>query len=283
MEKRSKSEKIVLPVVFALFVLYAVTLIFPFVWMAVSALKTQNDFTLGMFKLPSTWHFSNLVDAILFEYKNYNVLTMTLNSALVTVVSVALQIFFIGVSSYIVAKYRFFGRGFVYSLVVVLMIMPAVGNTTATYRLLRAAGLYNTHAGLFVLYSGGLTGIGFLMCYAFFKNLSWTYAEAAMMDGASDTFVYFRVMLPQAAPVFFSLAVLQVLNVWNDFFTPYMYLPKYPTLAVGLNELNINIRYIGNYPLLLAVMFISVIPVLLLFIGFQRTIMDNTVAGGIKG
>ena len=283
MEKRSKSEKIVLPIVFALFALYAVTLVFPFVWMAVSALKTQNDFTLGMFKLPATWHFSNLVDAILFEYKNYNVLTMTLNSALVTALSVVLQIFFIGVSAYIVAKYRFFGRGVIYSLVVVLMIMPAVGNTTATYRLLRSVGLYNTHAGLFVLYSGGLTGIGFLMCYAFFKNLSWTYAEAAMMDGASDTYVYFRVMLPQAAPVLFSLAVLQVLNVWNDFFTPYMYLPKFPTLAVGLNELNTNIRYIGNYPLLLAVMFISVIPVLLLFIGFQRTIMDNTVAGGIKG
>ena len=103
------------------------------------------------------------------------------------------------------------------------------------------------------------------------------------MDGANDTAVYFRIMLPQAVPVLFSLAVLQVLTVWNDFFTPYMYLSKYPTLAVGLNELNTNIRYIGNYPLLFSVMFISVLPVLLLFVAFQKTIMDNTMAGGLKG
>lgn len=283
MKKRSRAEKIVLPVVFVIFVLYAFSLVYPFLWMFVNSLKTQNDFTVDIFGLPPEWHFSNWIDALLYEYRDFNVLTMTANSIFVTAVVVALQVFFFSVSSYIMSKYRFFGRQALYSLIVVLMIMPAVGTTVATYRLLRAIGLYNTHLGLFLLQSGGLTGIGFLMCYAFYKNLSWSYAEAAFMDGANDTVVYFRIMLPQALPVLFSLAVLQVLTVWNDFFAPYMYMPRYPTLAVGLNELNTNIRYIGNYPLLFSVMFISVLPVLLLFMGFQKTIMDNTVAGGLKG
>lgn len=283
MQKRSRSEKIVFPVVWAVFLLYAFSLLYPFVWMFLNSLKTQNDFTLDIFGLPPTWHFSNWIDALLYNYRDFNVITMTLNSIFITVVVVALQIFFYSVSSYIMAKYRFFGRAFLYSLIIVLMIMPAVGTTVATYRLLRAVGLYNTHVGIFLLQSSGLTGVGFLMCYAFYKNLSWSYAEAAFMDGANDTTVYFRIMLPQAVPVLFSLAVLQVLTVWNDFFTPYMYLSKYPTLAVGLNELNTNIRYIGNYPLLFSVMFISVLPVLLLFVAFQKTIMDNTMAGGLKG
>ena len=90
------------------------------------------------------------------------------------------------------------------------------------------------------------------------------------------------MVVPLAMPVIIPVMILMILNTWNDFFTPYLYLPKHPTIAVGLNELNTNIRYVGNYPLLFAVMILSVLPVVLVYIGFQDAMLKVTLGGGIK-
>ena len=132
------------------------------------------------------------------------------------------------------------------------------------------------------MYSGGF-GFSFIMLYGYFQNLSWSYAEAAFIDGCSDFRVFLQIMLPQAMPVLCALGIVQAINLWNDYFTPYMYMPQYPTLAVGLDGIVREMTARSNWPLLFATMLITIVPILAVFIAFQRTIMENMTTGGLKG
>ncbi|MDE6402162.1 MAG: ABC transporter permease subunit, partial [Clostridiales bacterium] len=119
--------------------------------------------------------------------------------------------------------------------------------------------------------------------YSFFKTLSWTYAEAGFIDGASHAKVFFRIMLPQALPVIGSLFMVQVVQLWNDYMEPNLFLQSYPTLSSGLYIFQLEMTRGINYPVLFAGLIISVIPVIILFVCFQNTMMESMSVGGIKG
>jgi len=90
-------------------------------------------------------------------------------------------------------------------------------------------------------------------------------------------------MLPMSAPQLVSLAIITAIGYWNDYATPKVYLPSMPTVAVGLNSLTIEIQKTGDYPLMFACMIVAIIPILVVFGCFQKVIISNVVAGGIKG
>ena len=113
-----------------------------------------------------------------------------------------------------------------------------------------------------------------------------TYAESAKIDGAGHATIFFRIMLPLAKPSLFAVGIITFIGYWNDYYAPYMYLRNYPTLAVGIYQMSSDITTGANsydYPALFAIMTISVVPIIVLFSIFQKTIMENMVAGGIKG
>ena len=130
--------------------------------------------------------------------------------------------------------------------------------------------------------SGGF-GFNFVMVYGFFRSISKTYAEAAMLDGAGEFKTFFTVMLPQVKPSLIAIGIIAAINYWNDYFTPYMYLRQHPTIAVGLEQISALAKSQNWWTELFAIMLISVIPPIAVFAAFQKTIMENTVAGGLKG
>jgi len=207
---------------------------------------------------------------------------MFLISVFVTAVGTFLNIMVSSMVAYVVAKYKFPGSTFLYTLAVFVLIIPVVGTLPAQYRLMQNLGLYNTMIGLFILYSGGF-GFNFLLLYGFFKNISWNYAEAAFVDGASDFQVFFKVMIPLAKPSMIALSTIHAIGLWNDYITPSIYLRDIPTLAVGLRTLTATMQARGAYAEMFATMIISVIPILIVFILFQKTIVENTIIGGLKG
>jgi raffinose/stachyose/melibiose transport system permease protein/N-acetylglucosamine transport system permease protein len=284
MEKinRSKSEKVVLIIFFVVFLLYAISLIFPFAWLLNNSFKLSRDFFTNLWSLPKTFFLGNYSEAFSEKIRGFNIISMFLNSVFITCIGTILSLLCSCLAAYTIAKYKFFGRDIIYMIAISIMLIPTVGAVTATYKLLIDTKLYNSYLGIFLLYSGGF-GFSFLLLYGYFKNISWSYAEAAFVDGASDFKVFIKIMLPQAMPAITALAVIQAIGLWNDYFTPYMYLPKYPTLAVGMQELVLKMDSQSNYPRLFAIMIISIIPIIILFICFQKTIMDNTVTGGLKG
>ena len=280
--KKTTGQKIVFAIVFVLFALYAITLIYPFIWAFLSSLKTHTEFIMNRFSFPKNWIFRNYVDAFVqLQVNGNNMIVMLLNSLWLTVGGTLISVASSTVLAYVVNKYKFPGRNLIYAISLIVMILPIVGSLPAAYRLLNQLRLTDS-VFLLLTYTGGF-GFNFIVMYGFFSNLSWSYAEASFVDGGSDFYTFVRVMLPQARPAIFALMIIAAIGVWNDYNTPLLYLPHFPTIAVGIYQFELNIIYGGSYPILFAGMLLSMLPVLILFIFFQDTIMGNMSVGGLKG
>ena len=282
--KDSLGLRITKIIIFVLFVLYSFSLIFPFLWMILNSFKTNQEFFNDIWGLPTnpSAFIDNFITAITMKNSGSTIIEMTLRSIFITIVGVIASTISCTCISYAIAKYKFPGRGLIYAVAIGVMLIPTVGSTSATYKLINDLGLYNNYLALILLYSGGF-GFQFLLLHSTFKSISWTYAEAAMVDGASDFRVFTTVMLPLATPTMIPLVILNVISLWNDYFTPYMYLKGKPTLAVGLQAMVSQMEYNANWPALFVLILLSMLPIIILFICFQKQIMTNVTAGGLKG
>lgn len=184
--------------------------------------------------------------------------------------------------AYAVARFEFPGRKLLYGFVVLQMMLPIYGQTSANYNLLLNLGLIDNPG--FLLAQGAGHGMYFLITYSFFRNLPTGYAEAAKMDGAGPFRIFFDVMLPLAKPIVVSLAIMQLIAYWNDYQNVIIYLQSYPTLSGALYNLKSQAFNLGlQTPAYFAGILISVIPVATLFIIFNKQIMENVSVGGLKG
>jgi len=234
---------------------------------------------------PSTFTFENFAEA--FKYKdatthNKTIIEMLGMTVLIAGVGTLVTVFTSTAAAYVVAKYKFFGRNVIFGVVIFSLIVPIVGSLPSQMQMMKnVLHLDGTVLGCIFIYSGGF-GANFLLLYSFFKNLSWTYVEAAKVDGANDFLIFFRIIVPMAKGPIIAISIIQLIGLWNDYQTPSIYLPKYPTLAVGLQFLFEKMMS-NSYPLMFATIIISILPILILFAAFSKTIMENTSVGGLKG
>ena len=283
--KRYKGEKVLFIMMFIIFVLFAVSFIFPFMWLCMNAFKEQGEFAKDFMSLPSTWVWDNFINAFTFKNtatKNFNVFQMMGMSIIIAGLGTIVTVFTSSCAAYVVAKYKFPGRNLIFSVVMFSLIVPIVGSLPSQIQMMDWLNLDNTVIGCIFLYSGGF-GMNFLLLYSFFKNLSWTYVEAARIDGASDFKIFFRIIIPMAKGPIIAISIIQLIGLWNDYLTPSIYLPNKPTIAVGLKYLSDTMIQQGNYTLLFATIIIAMIPIITLFCCFSKTIMENTSVGGLKG
>ena len=280
-----REHRVVYTIVLLVFALYSVTLIYPLVWVLINSFRIKQNFF--FYPLRGLLQEGELVTLI--NYKNifteYNIGEMFFNSAVISVGATVATIIVSAMAAYVVNKYDFPGKKIIYTLSIFIMIIPTTGSIATVYKLMNDTGLSGTYIGLIILAAGGF-GFNFFMLYGAFANLSWTYAEASMVDGAGHAGVFFKVMLPLIRPNLFALAIITFIGQWNDYYNPYMYLRERPTLAVGIFQTSFDITTGANsydYPGLFALMMMATLPIIILFSIFQKKIMSNMVAGGIKG
>lgn len=277
------AQKIVFTIVFIFFSVYAVSIIFPFFWAILSSLKTDDEYYEKVFALPKDWLFSNYAKAFSeFKIGNATMLGMIFNSLWLTFSGTLVAVMVASATAYIIAKYPFWGTKIIYRIAIFTMIIPIVGNLPAMYKLVVEDLQFNNPVGILALYAGGF-GFNFIILHGFFRSVSWSYAEAGFVDGATDWTVYWKIILPQALPAIVSIAILSCIGIWNDYMTPFLYLKQYPTLALGIYQFEIVQEHRSNVPIYYCAIIMSIVPILILFCCFQETIMENTVAGGLKG
>ena len=280
--QKTPQQKIILSLVSAVFLLYAISLVYPFIVAFLSSLKGRIEYFQNPFGLPEEWLFKNYISAFeALEVNGVNFLGMTVNSLILTIGGTVLSLFFTACTSYAMSKFEFRGRSLIYAVAIFVMIIPIVGSLPSQYKIVTLLGLRDSFSIL--LLSVGGFGFNFLVLYGYFQSVSWSYAEAAYVDGATHYQVFFKVMIQQAMPALVSLGLISAISSWNDYMTPFLYLENLPTLAVGLYLYEQEMTMNSNYPVYYAGVIISMIPVLVMFILFQETIMSNVVAGGLKG
>ena len=261
MKKRSASRDIVFTVAFILLLLYTVYVLFFFAFAFICAVKTDN-----------AQYTQDKINNRLFGFgggfnmKNFVTVLSILSSSMVC---------------YVLVFYRSKMTKFIYNLGLFVSILPVYGSAGSTYRLMYNMGLINNPINMIVSIS--LYGGYFFYMYSFFKSLSWEYAEAAFVDGAGHFGTFFRVMFPMALPSVSALFIMAFISGWNDYESTLLYMNKYPNLAYGVYAFSENQKYVANMPGLFAGVILTLLPVLLLFIIFQNTIMEKVHLGGLKG
>lgn len=283
--KRHGGEKALYVVMFVIFLILAISYVYPFLWLLLNSFKPQSDYVTNFSGLPTTWTWDNFVEAFTFksaETNDFTVLQMLGMSILISLLGTLATVLCSSCAAYVVAKYDFPGRRLIFGIVIFTMIVPIVGSLPAQIQLMKALGLNQKVLGMVFLYSGGF-GMNFMLLYAFFKNLSWTYVEAAKIDGASDFRIFWNIIIPMAKGPMTAISIITLIGVWSDYMTPMIYLPNKPTLAVGLKLLSDAMIQNGNYTILFATIVISILPVVIGFACFNKTIMENTAVGGLKG
>lgn len=287
-EKKLKKGRIgktptVMWVVTVLFSLYALGLFFPLLFAFNSALKNgDSDFIMNMAKITTKPNFRNFFAAFFeLEISGITFFDMFGNSLWfaggTTLFNVVSSMFL----AYGVAKYRFKGRDGLYSFVLVIMIFPVFGTLPARYKLYSELGFIDSPL-LLIAYAGAFDS-QFLILYAFFKNVDWSYAESAFLDGAGHWKVLINIMFPMALPSVAALAVSNFIVSWNNYADVLLYLPNMPTLSTGLYVYQTKMMYQADRPLLYAGMLISLVPVMAVYLTLRNTLMQMTFEGGVKG
>ena len=280
--KKRPGEIVLFAIVFLIFVIYAVMLFYPLIWGLLSSFKSVKDYNNSPFSFPSAWHFENYIEAIkTISDDGMSFTQMLWNSVWFAVGSAIIHMEFTSAYAYVLNKYNFRGRKFLYGLCLFMMAVPIGASFVSTYRLMH--NLHLTNSYLILLTSINVYGMKLILCYSYYNNISNAYVEAAQIDGANFYTIYFKAMRPQATPILLTLMVLEFIEKWNDYMGPLLYLSKMPTLATGLYRYQSIVEWSGNYPVLFAGIFICTLPLFIIFIFFSNKLMDNISVGGLKG
>ena len=280
--KRTKAESIFMTAALAIFIIYSITMLFPFAWCLLNTFKTRKEFINNIWGFPKVITFRNWINCFNLKYNDVNILGMVGNSLFFAIACTLISTYFSACTAYAIAKFKFPGSRFLYIFAFMLMFIPAVGAMAANYKLYNDLGLYDRYIGILVGSCSGF-GTGFIYLYAFFKNIPWEYAEAAQIDGAGNYTIFYFIMIPIALPSLSAIMIMNVLGIWNEYFTFYMYAPSKVTLALGLYGLVEQNSYGKvSYPELFAAMLFSIVPAIIIYTLSQKLIVKNVNIGGLK-
>ena len=229
-------------------------------------------------------HFENYVNIFDKEQMTVSIPFAIFNTLWRTIGSCLTGLFFTAATSYVVCKYqpKFPWLRHVHTFVITIMIVPILGSTAAAYEINHnILQIANKPWLWWITWTSGI-GFGFLMLYSAWQSLSWSYAEAAFIDGASNFRVFFNVMMPMIKPVMIALFVVNFIGGWGEYMETIMYMDEWPSLGYMVYQLQSRAQYFGM-PMYFAVIVVSMVPTIGVFIGFQETIMQNMTTGGLKG
>lgn len=287
--RRMDAFQIILYVIVAV---YCLSMVYVLLFGLINSLKDATDLEwLNPFGFPHKefgWKFDNY-SKVLKEFKvssmsmggeEVGFMGMFVNSLLYAVfmslLSMATQI----MVAYAIAKYDFRLKPLLYGVAVIVMLLPIIGSLASEVQMADTFNFRNNLLGI-CLMKCKYAGLYFLVFYATFRSVSWTYAEAAQIDGAGHLKIFIEIMLPLIKSTVFAVFILLFIEFWNDYYTPMIFLPQSPTMSYGLFVFQTDNR--ASQPIQLAACLLTCLPILVLFVVFKNKIMGNVTMGGLKG
>ncbi|MDR1806529.1 MAG: ABC transporter permease subunit [Propionibacteriaceae bacterium] len=259
---------------------WSVIVIVPFLWTLLSSFKTSKEIMSSPFSLPERWSFDNYVSA----WNDAGIGRFFGNTILIVGCSVALVMILGAMCAYVLARYRFPGNRVIYNVMLGALAFPIFLALVPLFSVLKNLGLLGTRPGLILVYVAFALPFTVFFLHSFFRSLPLDVYEAAIVDGAGEWQAFFRVMLPMAAPGMVSVTIFNTLGLWNQYLLPLVLNTDRDlfVLTQAMQDFSQRTGYAVDYGSLFAAVVITVAPVLLVYVIFQRRLEGSVSQGTFR-
>lgn len=278
MKKKKSSAVLRRVLLYIVLILIAVIMVVPFLWMLSTSLKTQYDAV----KIPPVWipdppQWENYVKL----FTEQPMFQFMLNTIKIVFFVVLGQLFFSSLAAYSFARISFKGRNVVFFFYIATLMVPGQVTMIPTYLMFAKAGLTDNHLALIL--PAFFSAFGVFLLRQFFMSLPRELEEAAEIDGCNPFMTYWRIMLPLVVPAMLTLGVFTLMNTWNDYMGPLIYLssPEKYTMTLGIAYF--KGVYTTQWNLVMAGSIVSVMPILIAYLCAQKYFIEGIAFSGVKG
>jgi N-acetylglucosamine transport system permease protein len=268
-------------------VVWAILVAAPLLWVLMSSFKSNGEIYQHPFGLPGAARLGTYADA----WREANIGRFFLNSVIVVSGGVTLTLLLSAMTAYVLARYPFFGSRGIYYLYLIGLTFPVFLAIVPLTKVAQNLHLFANKPGLILIYAAFSLPFSVFFLTAFFQSLPKELAEAAFIDGAGHFGTFFRIMLPLAKPGLISIGVFNFLGQWNQYLLPLVLNPQADEqrsnflLTQGLADLALRTNYetsANSVAQMFAGLVISMLPVLVVYVVFQRRVEEGLTAGALK-
>lgn len=263
------------------FCVISLVALFPILSLLISSFRPSSELMRNGISLTIDWSNLSLNNYLYIFREAGDYWQWYGNSLIITTVTIVLSLFFSSMVGYAMAVYNFKGRNFVFLLVLLILMIPFEILMLPLYQLFIDLNLINTYFGIMLPLIVAPIAVFFFRQYAL--GLPKELMDAARIDGSTEYGIFFKIMMPLMLPSFAAMAILQGLSSWNNFLWPLLVIRSNDmfTLPVGLASL--LTPYGNNYDILISGSVITILPIIILFIFFQKYFVSGLTIGGVKG
>ena len=280
------SEKIVFDFLslFAI-VFFAFVILFPFYLMFVTSFKTQAALLFNPLDLSINFtnNFAEVFKSYFIIFKTYDFGRYIYTSSIVSIGTVIITLIFAIPAAYAVARLNFFGKTFLSTSILVIYMFPAIVLVIPLYTVFSQLGLRNSIEGLQIVYTATTLPVAIYMLQGYFKSIPKEIEDAGLMDGQNWFGIIIKIIIPLSLPAIASVALYVFMIAWNEFLFSLMFLdnPKSFTLSRAINHLTGDAETPRQY--LMAGSVVVTLPILLIFVYFEKYLVSGLTAGSVKG
>jgi raffinose/stachyose/melibiose transport system permease protein len=267
-------------ILFYIFIItFALVWLVPVFFLAMTSLKSTGDlFSGSLFSLPKEYQWGNFIEA----WKEGDMGVYMKNSLFISIIKVPLGIFIAALAAFGLTRLNFKWEKPTYIFLILGMTIPFQACLVPLVIMLNKVHLMNTYAGLILIYLGFGIPFAILILYGFFQGIPRELDEAARIDGCNDFRLFLKVILPVALPAISTLVILDFLATWNEFLLAQIFLTSDDLKTVTTGIMSFRGEHSTNYPLMMSGVLLSVLPVLIVYIMFQKHFV-NGFGGAVKG
>ena len=278
--KKNKRKSIICWIIaFALAIFYLIISFLPFIFMVLNSFKEKFEMlTKGVFNLPDSLNFANYTEVLTGGFVRY-----FMNSVIVLAISLTLLLFIAACASYPLARFKFKLANPIYAAIVACMSIPVHITLIPVFKMSQATGLYDSIWALIGPYIAFAVPISVFILTSFMKEIPREIEESAEIDGCGKIKMFFSMIMPLAKPGLATLAIYNGVNMWNEFSFAYTLTQSSQNRTLPLAIWEFQGQYSMNTPMIMAVLTLTLLPMIVMFIIFQDKLVKGMTAGAVKG
>jgi len=257
----------------------SVSILFSLYYVSINSFKTMDEYSGNRFGLPSTFNLLNIVKV--FTVFNFGIYFK--NSLIISGISVLLTVFLGSLAAYAFSKMNFKGRDTIFFGLIATMLISPLILLVPLFMEMREFCLVNTYTGVILIYTTFNLPLAVYLLTKSFRSIPNSLLDAAKIDGCGSFYIYYKIILPLSKPLLATLSILVLLEVWNDLLIALIFLPGENMYTLMIGIASFQGKYFVDVPLLMSGLFVTTVPILIIYMFAQRYFIKGLFTGAVKG